>query len=298
MTAAAGPPSRPAVPARLYSTELLQHFAGGEHERFLLAGGRPLRPRLARALALAGLRPGLRVADIGTGRGEAAAHAARRGAHVIAIDFSLDALGLARRSARAAGGAVRAVAARAERLPLPAGSVDRVLLLDVIEHLHPHQAAAALAEAGRILAPGGYVVIHTLPNRWALAVGYRALRLVDGALPSDPRSGYERCVHVNEQDPLRLRRLLGGAGLAHRVWVEEWTSRHAAVGQAHQYPDPARAVGYRLLRRPRLAALGRLAMATPARWVVANDVFALAWPRGAAGPPSGGRFGPCRSGRH
>ena len=283
------------MPAGLYSAQLLAHFAAGAHEAYLAAGGRSMRPRLARALALADLRPGLEVVDVGCGRGEAAAHAARRGARVTALDFSAGALGLTRRTARLVGspagrGRLALVAAGAAALPLADGSADRVLLLDVAEHLQPWQLEAALAEVARILRPGGYVVIHTLPNRWALAVAYPLLRAAVPALPREARSAYERAVHVNEQDPLSLRRALSAAGLVSRVWVEEWTTRHAAWGAGRAFPDAARRAGYPTLARPRWRRWAAAIMRTPARWVVANDLFALAWLPGGEPPAASGRF--------
>jgi SAM-dependent methyltransferase len=294
-------PTRPApLPASLYRAEVLSAFAGGEHEAFVAAGGRPLRPRLARALALADLRPGLAVVDIGCGRGEAALHCARRGACVTAVDFSPFGLALSRRTANLARPPVRLdlrprfVAADATGLPLSDASADRVLLLDVVEHLHPWQLGAALAEVRRILRADGYVVIHTLPNRWALAAVYPVLRLWRPGLPMDGRSAYERVVHVNEQDPRRLRRALAAAGLAERVWVEEWTSRHARAGSGRRYPDALRSRGYPVLAHPMVRRLARVAMATPLGPLVGNDLFALAWHPGAASPPVGGRFQPVR----
>lgn len=298
MTAHASPRPPPVDP-RLYSAELLQTFAAGEHAAFLAAGGLSLRPRLARSLALADVRPGQTVVDVGCGRGEVAVHAARLGARVIAVDSSLGAVGLTRATLRTvapetlAAGAITPIAADATALPLPDRSADRVLLLDVVEHLHPWQLQAALAEVRRIVRPPGYVIIHTLPNRWALAIAYPWLRFFQPDLPRDPRSAYERAVHVNEQDPWHLQRTLGASGLRSCVWVEDWTSRHAMRGQGLRYPDAARAQGYGAIRRPAIRWLMRLAMATPVRWVVANDIFALAWPQGAPvpnGPDSAGTW--------
>ncbi|MFN2115860.1 MAG: class I SAM-dependent methyltransferase [Anaerolineae bacterium] len=287
---------RPPVPATLYSAELLATFAAGEHEAFVAAGGRPLRPRLARSLALADIRPGLRVVDVACGRGEALAHASRRGARAVGVDFSLPGLSITRETvaAVAAGAFASVAAADATRLPLSSGCADRVLFLDIAEHLHDWQLARALGELRRILAPGGYVVIHTLPNRWALAAAYPLLRLWSRRLPVHVRSSYERAVHVNEQDPLTLRRTLAEAGLDCRVWVEEWTTRHAVSADPRVYPDRARAAGYPVLRRPEVRWAARAAMRTPARYLVANDIFALAWRRGDPAPPRGGRFAPLR----
>jgi SAM-dependent methyltransferase len=276
----------PEVPGpAYYDASALAAYAGGAHAEYL-DGTRGLRPRLARSLALAGLRPGLEVVDLGAGRGEATAHAARRGARVTALDFSPGSLGLTRETVRRrAGVPVRLLAAEAGALPLPTASVDRVLFLDVLEHLGRAQAADALAEIARILRPTGYAVIHTLPNRWALACAYPILRLAWPQLPAQPRSAYERAVHVNEQSLWSLRRALGAAGLAHEVWVEEWSTRQAVWGSGLAYPDRTRRLGYTMLARPAARRCARLAMTSPLRWWVGNDLFALAWPAHAGGPP-------------
>ncbi len=298
MTFSSPPPARTRpVSPRLYSRAILEAFAAGEHAAYLAAGGRPLRPRLARSLALAELRPGLRVVDVGCGRGEAVAHAARRGCRVLALDFSRDGLELTRETARRVlapreRSAIALLQAEADRLPLGDGSVDRVLLLDLVEHLRPWQLAALLGEVRRVLTPGGLAVIHTLPNRWALDWGYPLLRLALPGLPATPRSAYERAVHVNEQTPRDLRRALGRAGLAGRVWLEEWSTRYAQRGQGRPYPDRPRQQGYPQMARPLARRLARLAMRSPLRHLAANDIFAVAWPNTGRTPPPAPRWRP------
>lgn len=289
--------TRPSVPPGLYDATLLRAFAGGEYEAFLAGGGGALRPRVARALELAAIRPGMTVVDVGCGRGEASAHAALRGARVVALDYSPDALALTARTAAAVAGsapgpgarggvpgAIHRAACAAEALPLADASADRVLLLDVVEHLHPWQLAAALGEIRRILRPEGHVVIHTLPNRWALVAAYPLLRRLSPGLPREPRSDYERLVHVNEQSPRSLCAALRAAGLAGRVWVEEWTTEHASRATSRSFPDALRERGYPVLRRPIVRRIAALAMRTPARVLVGNDIFALAW---RSDPPDG-----------
>lgn len=48
-------------------------------------------------------------------------------------------------------------------LPFGAGSFDAVTVIELVEHLPPAAAAALLAEAARVLAPGGRLVVST-PN--------------------------------------------------------------------------------------------------------------------------------------
>jgi SAM-dependent methyltransferase len=282
------PTARPApVPADRYSEELLLAFTGGDYAEFVRTQGAGLRPRLVRSLALARVGPGVRVLDLGCGRGEASFHAAARGARVWALDYSPDCLALTRRSLALAPPVVRArvelVRADATALPLPDRSVDRALMLDVVEHLHPWQLALALREVRRVLKPDGWLVVHTVPNRWALAYGYPLLRLVRPSLPADPRTAYEREVHVNEQDLVGLRRLLRACGFEARVWPENLTVEQAAWrgrfddGRALG-PDDVRGGAYPLLRHPFARRLARLVMRTPLCLVAANDLYAIARP--------------------
>jgi SAM-dependent methyltransferase len=107
-------------------------------------------------------------------------------------------------------------------------------MTDVVEHLAQSELAAALAEARRVLRPGGRLVVHTSPNRLlldrvypaytrrvhrAVAAACRILRYRDPVFSPDlpvgprfPRSEYERRLHVNEQTGDSLRAALEGAG--------------------------------------------------------------------------------------
>jgi SAM-dependent methyltransferase len=169
-----------------------------------------------------------------------------------------------------------------------------VLILDLIEHLHPWQVARLLAEIRRITKPNGYVIIHTLPNRLALDYGYPLLRRLVPGLPARTRSSYEQVVHVNEQSPGGLRRCLARAGFEARLWVEEWTTRHARNGKERDYPDSIRGEAYPILGRPAFRSLGRLLMRTPISEFAGNDIFAVASPAGSpsANPPPKGRYRP------
>lgn len=269
------------VPAAVYSEELLIAFSGGDEFRaFVEGGGRRLRPRIARALELARLRPGLRVLDLGCGRGEAAVHLLRAGCHVVAADYSADAVRLTRSTVRAlepdAGDRIDYLRADGQRLPFPDAAFDRVLMLDVVEHMTPPELNAALREVRRVLRPGGRLVIHTVPNRWALQYGYPLLRLLfPGRLPRSPRNAWEPEVHVNEQDVRRLRGALVRANLRHRVWLEDLTSAQAAFqGEGRTFGD-VRDGAYGILRHPLLGRLARAVVRTPARYLLTNDLFAV-----------------------
>src|SRR5512146_140148 len=77
------------------------------------------------AIAAAGVRPGMRIADVGTGTGFLAEAAIAAGAHVVGIDIS-DGM-LAQVTARLAGRPFEARKGDTAALPLADGEVDAVL---------------------------------------------------------------------------------------------------------------------------------------------------------------------------
>jgi demethylmenaquinone methyltransferase/2-methoxy-6-polyprenyl-1,4-benzoquinol methylase len=104
--------------------------------------------RLAAGLAYAH-RPVERVVDVGggTGRGARAVEAAEQ----LVVDA---APGMLRR----VPAGIDRVAGDATRLPLRADSADAVLIVDALHHMPDH--AAVLAEAARVLRPGGVLVVR------------------------------------------------------------------------------------------------------------------------------------------
>ncbi|MGB0065670.1 MAG: metalloregulator ArsR/SmtB family transcription factor [Terracidiphilus sp.] len=113
------------------------------------------------AEALLRLMPPLTIADFGAGEGAFALLLAARAKKVIAVDSSARMIEVGREQAARHG--FKNIEFRQgdmEEVPVGAGEVDLVFFSQSLHHaLHPERA---LAEAARILAPGGRVVVLDL----------------------------------------------------------------------------------------------------------------------------------------
>lgn len=121
----------------------------------------PGRSWAAWARALAHLLPPLRVADLGCGEGYLTVEASRFASRVIAVDRSDDVLKRARALARRRR--VSNVTWRRgeiEKVPIRDGGVDVAILSQALHHAA--DPARAAAEAARIVAPGGRVLVLDL----------------------------------------------------------------------------------------------------------------------------------------
>jgi ArsR family transcriptional regulator len=113
------------------------------------------------AEALLRLMPPMVIADLGAGEGSSALLLSQRAVRVIAVDSSARMVEVGREQAARHG--VKNVEYRLgdmEEVPIGEGEVDLVFFSQSLHHaLHPERA---LAEAARILAPGGRVVVLDL----------------------------------------------------------------------------------------------------------------------------------------
>jgi SAM-dependent methyltransferase len=212
---------------------------------------------------------GTRVLDVGCGRGEVVFNAAQREAVAVGIDYADAALRLAgsmRREHLDLAPRAAFVRCDVKAIPLRRASFDVAFMLDVVEHLHPWELDIALRNVRDLLAAGGCLCIHTMPNRnyyrWVYPVLRRVARVVQRKhVAPDPRSAYEYEMHVNEQTPGTLRRALEQAGYTARLWVdgfEKWPLEDGPLDYAVRVAA----------KRP------------PLRRLAAFHVFAIATPRG------------------
>jgi 2-polyprenyl-3-methyl-5-hydroxy-6-metoxy-1,4-benzoquinol methylase len=211
---------------QFYTGEYFLTDCGG-FPQFRKSNGLELsEPRLVAIYALASPGPGMRILDVGCGRGELAFALAQAGAEVLAIDYSADAAALARNTY----GELEICKSRKlifEQQDLFAaefvGQFDLVIAADFIEHIDSALEETAIRKLHAFLKPGGKLIIHTAPNLLNYRYAYKKRRQLaqraGSYLPPNPRTFYEQVVHINEQTPARLRRLLRRSFSSAVTWV-------------------------------------------------------------------------------
>jgi ubiquinone/menaquinone biosynthesis C-methylase UbiE len=206
----------PTVSPDVYDEDYFRHACGGADE-WRESGGAKVAGIYPGCLHKAGLRPGEVVVDIGTGRGELLAVAAKLGAaKAIGVEYSAAAVAMAEQTIAAFGVAdvAEVILGDARAIALPDASADLVTMLDVVEHLSPDELDRSLREARRLLKPGGRLLVHTFPTKTIYDVTYRMQRLLHRSWPRQPRNDYELGMHVNEQSVWSLRKAMRAAGFA------------------------------------------------------------------------------------
>ena len=165
----------PAVNNAFYDDLGAAWFEGEDHAIALLRAEGDLKRRyLADAFARHGVAPGARVLDVACGAGLVALPLAADGYRVDGVDLSEGSLAEARRRVPDGADATFAVG-DATALDAPDGAYDAVLLFDMLEHVEDQ--AGVIAEAARVVRPGGVVLFNTFnrtPLSWLVAVhGFR-----------------------------------------------------------------------------------------------------------------------------
>jgi cyclopropane-fatty-acyl-phospholipid synthase len=133
-------------------------FHDPEHDTLEVAQ----QAKLARATAKLGLRPGMSVAEIGSGWGSFAVHIARTtGAHVVAINVSSEQLKISRVLAEEQGVANLVEFREVDYRNLQ-GRFDRVVSVGMMEHVGSGHFDAYFRKIRELLTDNGYAFIHCI----------------------------------------------------------------------------------------------------------------------------------------
>ncbi len=262
----------PAVSPDLYTEEYFRNACEG-YDVFNESEGDRLSRRLDAGFALAEVTPGMKVLDVGCGRGEILRHCAHLGADAYGIDYAPVAVQMSKEVVDATDtdsdtvkGKIGVGQADAKNLPFPSNYFDRVLMFDVVEHLYPWELHESLLEISRVMKPNGMFIVHTAPNVWYDRYVYRFVRMFrrlqgNGAnYPKNPREfivEHNAHVHVNEQSGLSMWNTLRKAGFKGQVWLE-------SPPQNREESGIMAAMRFVLFKMP------------PFRWFFEREVFAVA----------------------
>ncbi len=115
----------------------------------------------ARLVRFAGVKPGDRVLDVGSGTGVVAITAARHGARVTGSDLTPALLEFARENAHIAGVEIDWREADVEHLPFEDAQFD--VVTSQFGHMFAPRPEVAIGEMLRVLAPGGTLAFSTWP---------------------------------------------------------------------------------------------------------------------------------------
>ncbi|MEW9533736.1 bifunctional 2-polyprenyl-6-hydroxyphenol methylase/3-demethylubiquinol 3-O-methyltransferase UbiG [Microbispora sp. NPDC049125] len=180
----------------------------------------------------------IRVVDVGCGGGLVSERLASYGYRVTGVDLSPGTVETARKHAEWAHVEVDYQVGSAYDLPMEDGSVDAVVMSDVLEHFD--DVPRALAEAARVLRPGGMLIYDTV-NR-TIRSYLVAILLAERVL---------KIVHPNTHDwrmfirPPEARALLTAAGLK-PAQMRGLTPSRSLLGQISAFARTRRVGSFRV----------------------------------------------------
>ena len=249
------------LPPSSYDREYYLTNCGG-YQEFIESRGQVLPQPMRVSFRAAQIKSGQRLLDIGCGRGEFIFNAALRGAKAVGIDYSVDAIRLAKETITdIPPPAYRPLLylANAQYLPFQDSTFDVVVWLDVIEHLTSKETNNTLTEINRVLKRKGRLVVHTMPNLWYYKLGYYLWRIIAptarASWPNNNSTAFSQARHINEQSVLSLARKLREYGFTSKVWLQTHIETKYLLSHI---------VHYILLKLP------------PFKWIFAKDVYAVA----------------------
>lgn len=214
------------VSSEAYTKEYyLNHCLG--FEEFQKRFGKQVIPRNKYLLSLIDVKKGMKLLDIGCGRGDMTFYCASLGMECIGIDYAKEGIKLANTAKKKQDIPIQKRVSfsvmDAKKLTFPDNEFDLIISVDVFEHMYKEELDTATSEIKRVLKPNGVLLVHTEFNKIYLDFTHRyfiypvsslLLRLNKlltkseyPGLPKDPRSDLHKIQHVNEPTIFYLKNL-------------------------------------------------------------------------------------------
>ncbi len=200
------------------------------YDLFKKTNGDAIDDRLQKIVTLLPNLKNAKILDIGCGRGELGIYLAKKGNYVLGIDYSKNAIDLAKKALSLQSGFVRSrlsfLTLDLHNLESLKNKFDLIVCTEVWEHIYPDEQDALLKSVRTLLKPGGFVFIHTAPSRWfneftyplwcypvssfIVGIWNRLYKKSYGNIPppEELRPHYHQLMHVAEPDYFSFRATL------------------------------------------------------------------------------------------
>ncbi len=221
------------IPSTVYDKDYYTKVCLGSSE-FNQTHGKNLAGEVKELLSIIDVRKNDTILDIGCGRGDITINLGKRAKMAIGIDYSKDGITLANRAKKTFPDTIKKkiefYEMNATKLDFDDNFFDKVIALDVIEHLNKQEMKKMMQEVKRVLKPNGIFFAHTGTNKILHNYTYpmyirpinNIIRAFDriffnkiyDALPKDPRTDAEHIQHINEPTFFYLKSLFNEYGFA------------------------------------------------------------------------------------
>lgn len=209
------------------------------YDDFKKSNGLKLEPRFVRMISEIPIKKGMKILDVGCGRGELVYWAARKGAEVEGIDYAKAAIKLSNKARFKWPVSIKKKTKfsvmDAKKLKYKDKFFDAIIFTEVYEHMYPNELQIAFFEFKRVLRDGGFLFIHTAPCKFYNDYTYRywsyplstlivkLSNLFTGhnygnlQLPSEIRSSSHKIMHINEPNYFSMKKLLSKSGFTSNI---------------------------------------------------------------------------------
>ena len=205
----------------MYTQDYYMNDCGG-YDDFRNSDGTKIEQRLQDVYNLVNPDRTDRILDIGCGRGELSFALSASGADVTGIDYSADAIKIAKKTFGGKRDNLRYIQADIFQMD-QLNTYDKIVMADVVEHIENDVLERIFEKIASVLSPKGVLVVHTAPNKDYYDYHYPRMRQMASELgcylPRNPRSYYEQLMHINEQSSETLRKTLESYFQHVRVWT-------------------------------------------------------------------------------